>query len=473
MLVYGNFRYKAVEYSQYHYPRKFILTMAPKNIGIKAMEVYIPTNYVNQAELEKFDGIPAGKYTIGLGQTNMAFVSDREDIYSIALTATSRLLKNYNIDPNSIGRLEVGTETLLDKSKSVKSVLMQLFGDNDDIEGVDTINACYGGTSAVINAVNWIESSSWDGRNAIVVAGDIAIYSQGAARPTGGVGSVALLIGPDAPLVFDSVRGSHMEHAYDFYKPDFTSEYPVVDGHFSLTCYTKSLDHAYQNYSKKITKEAGKTVGILDHFDYSAFHVPTCKLVTKSFARLLYNDFLSNPEAFKEKLEPEVFEQVSALSYEQSLTDRNVEKVFLGLAKAESAKRVTPALKVATNTGNMYTASCWSSLASVLYFVGNEALQGKKISVFSYGSGLASTFLSLNVVGDISAITKVLDLDFKLGEGRKQRTPQEYVEAIELREKAHLQKSFKPSGSVDDIASGAYYLVDINDKFQRAYEVKK
>lgn len=447
--------------------------MAPKNIGIKAIEVYIPTNYVNQAELEKFDEIPAGKYTIGLGQTNMAFVSDREDIYSIALTATSRLLKNYNIDPNSIGRLEVGTETLLDKSKSVKSVLMQLFEGNDDIEGIDTVNACYGGTSAVINAVNWVESSSWDGRDAIVVAGDIAIYSKGAARPTGGVGSVAMLIGPDAPLVFDPVRGSHMEHAYDFYKPDFTSEYPVVDGHFSLTCYTKSLDYAYRNYSKKITKEFGKTVGILDHFAYSAFHVPTCKLVTKSFARLLYNDFKSNPEAFKEKLEPEVFEQVSALSYEESLTDRNLEKVFLGLAKAESNKRVTPALKVATNTGNMYTASCWTSLASVLYFVGNEELQGKKLSVFSYGSGLASTFLSLNVVGDISAINKVLNLDYKLGEGRKQRTPQEYVAAIELREKAHLQKSFKPSGSVDDISTGAYYLVDINDKFQRAYEVKK
>lgn len=447
--------------------------MAPQNIGIKAIEVYIPTNYVNQAELEKFDEIPAGKYTIGLGQTNMAFVSDREDIYSISLTATSRLLKNFNIDPNSIGRLEVGTETLLDKSKSVKSVLMQLFEGNDDIEGIDTVNACYGGTSAVINAVNWVESSSWDGRDAIVVAGDIAIYSKGAARPTGGVGSVAMLIGPDAPLVFDPIRGSHMEHAYDFYKPDFTSEYPVVDGHFSLTCYTKSLDYAYRNYSKKITKEFGKTVGILDHFAYSAFHVPTCKLVTKSFARLLYNDFKSNPEAFKEKLEPEVFEQVSALSYEESLTDRNLEKVFLGLAKAESAKRVTPALKVATNTGNMYTASCWTSLASVLYFIGNEELQGKKVSVFSYGSGLASTFLSLNVVGDISAINKNLNLDYKLGEGRKQRTPEEYVAAIELREKAHLQKSFKPSGSVDDIASGAYYLVDINDKFQRAYEVKK
>lgn len=446
--------------------------MAPKNVGIKAIEVYIPANYVNQAELEKFDGIPAGKYTIGLGQTNMAFVSDREDIYSLALTVTSRLLKNYNIDPNSIGRLEVGTETLLDKSKSVKSVLMQLFGTNDDIEGVDTINACYGGTSAVINAINWVESLSWDGRDAIVVAGDIAIYSQGAARPTGGVGSVAILIGPDAPIVFDPVRGSHMEHAYDFYKPDFTSEYPVVDGHFSLTCYTKSLDHAYRNYSKKVTK-TDKNVGVLDHFDYSAFHVPTCKLVTKSFARLLYNDFAHDAASFKGKLSEEDFEFVKGLTYEQSLTDRNLEKIFLGLAKEESAKRVTPALKVATNTGNMYTASCWTSLASLLFFIGNDALQGKRISIFSYGSGLASTLMSVRVVGDISAITKVLDLEHKLGAGRTQRTPEEYIAAIELREGLHLQKSVQPKGSVDEIASGAYYLVDVNDKFQRAYEVKK
>jgi hydroxymethylglutaryl-CoA synthase len=61
-------------------------------------------------------------------------------------------LSKYKIDPNSIGRLEVGTETILDKSKSVKSVLMQLFGDNTNIEGVDTVNACYGGTNAVFNS---------------------------------------------------------------------------------------------------------------------------------------------------------------------------------------------------------------------------------------------------------------------------------------------------------------------------------
>ena len=46
-------------------------------------------------------------------------------------------------------------------------------------------------------------SCCFSGRYALVVAGDIAVYATGNARPTGGVGAVALLIGPNAPLIFD------------------------------------------------------------------------------------------------------------------------------------------------------------------------------------------------------------------------------------------------------------------------------
>jgi hydroxymethylglutaryl-CoA synthase len=177
-----------------------------------------------------FDGVPKGKYTIGLGQSYMACTDDREDINSFALSCksipndahtshpnassnpspfqhigVSSLLEKYNIDPRSIGRLDVGTETIIDKSKSVKTTLMDLFADsgNFDIEGIDSKNACYGSTAAVFNAINWIESSSWDGRNAIVFAGDIAIYAEGSARPAGGAGACAMLIGPNAPVVFE------------------------------------------------------------------------------------------------------------------------------------------------------------------------------------------------------------------------------------------------------------------------------
>jgi hydroxymethylglutaryl-CoA synthase len=121
------------------------------------------------------------------------------------ILVVSSLLSKYNVDPTSIGRIDVGTETIIDKSKSVKTVLMDLFAasGNTDIEGIDSKNACYGSTAALFNAINWIESSSWDGRNAIVFAGDIAIYAEGAARPVGGAGACAMLIGPDAPVVFD------------------------------------------------------------------------------------------------------------------------------------------------------------------------------------------------------------------------------------------------------------------------------
>jgi hydroxymethylglutaryl-CoA synthase len=107
----------------------------PENVGILAIEMYVPSRYVPLTELEKADNC-TGKYTVGLGQLNMGFCDDREDISSIFLTAVHSLLEKYNIDPKSIGRLEVGTETLIDKSKSVKTSLMQLFGPNNDLEGV-------------------------------------------------------------------------------------------------------------------------------------------------------------------------------------------------------------------------------------------------------------------------------------------------------------------------------------------------
>ena len=79
----------------------------------------------------------------------------------------------------------------MDKSKAVKTTLMQLFAEhgNQDIEGIDTTNACYGGTAAMLNSVAWLETAEADGRYAIVVAADIAVYEAGPARPTGGEGA--------------------------------------------------------------------------------------------------------------------------------------------------------------------------------------------------------------------------------------------------------------------------------------------
>ena len=44
---------------------------------------------ISEEELEEFDGVSKGKYTIGLGQKFMACCDDREDINSFALTGES------------------------------------------------------------------------------------------------------------------------------------------------------------------------------------------------------------------------------------------------------------------------------------------------------------------------------------------------------------------------------------------------
>ncbi|KAH8897025.1 putative hydroxymethylglutaryl-CoA synthase [Thozetella sp. PMI_491] len=461
----------------------------PQNIGIKAIEIYFPSQYVEQSELEKFDGVSTGKYTIGLGQTKMSFCDDREDIYSFALTVTSKLLKNYNIDPNSIGRLEVGTETILDKSKSVKTVLMQLFGENTNIEGVDTINACYGGTNAVFNTVNWVESSAWDGRDGIVIAGDIALYAKGNARPTGGAGAVAMLIGPNAPIVLEpGLRGTHMQHSYDFYKADLTSEYPIVDGHYSLTCYTEALDSAYRAYNKREAllaqngtnghanghangNGAAETVPPktpLDRFDYLAFHAPNCKLVAKSYGRLLYHDYLADPEspAFAD-VPPELRD----MDYKKSLTDKVVEKTFMALTKKRFQERVNPGIQVATLCGNMYCASVWGGLASLVSHIDSAQLQGKRIALFSYGSGLAASFCSFRINASTESISKVLDIPNRLN-ARLAVPPETYDRMCDLRKQAHLQKNYKPQGETTDIAPGTYFLENVDDMFKRTYSIK-
>ncbi|KAF2206003.1 hydroxymethylglutaryl-CoA synthase [Delitschia confertaspora ATCC 74209] len=457
----------------------------PSNIGIKAIELYFPSQCVDQAELEKFDGVSQGKYTIGLGQTKMSFCDDREDMYSLALTAVSSLVKKYNIDLKNIGRLEVGTETLLDKSKSVKSVLMQLFEEsgNFNVEGVDTVNACYGGTNALFNSVNWVESSGWDGRDAIVVAGDIALYKKGNARPTGGAGCVAMLVGPNAPIVMDAgLRGSYITHAYDFYKPDLTSEYPVVDGQFSIRCYTEAVDACYKAYNnREVTLKSqanGHANGAngtqeqetpLDRFDYMCFHAPTCKLVSKSYARLLYNDYMANPA---NPIFSEVPPELRDLDYAASVTDKQVEKVFMGLAKKRFAARVQPSIQVPTMCGNMYCGSVYGSLASLIANINSESSLGKRVGMFSYGSGLASSMFSFKIQGSIEDMQKKLDLHTRL-DSRRTVAPEAYDEMCNLREKAHLQKDYSPAGSTEHMFPGTYYLAGIDGMFRRTYEIKQ
>jgi len=444
-----------------------------KRVGVVASECYFPSTFVSQAALEEFDGVSPGKYTAGLGQTRMAFTGAGEDINSMMLSALTNLMEKYNLSYSDIGRLEVGTETILDKSKSSKTALMPLFAEsgNTDVLGVTNKNACYGGTAALFNTIDWVESSAWDGRYGVVLAGDIAVYERGPARPTGGAGVVALLVGPEAPLVLENqLRASHFEDAYDFYKPDHASEYPFVDGPLSNSCYLRAVDKCYQSFCAKFERHTGEKFSVFGSAPGAAdrflFHQPYAKLVQKSFGRLLYNDLLRG--AVDDAALAEIAEQFAGLSDADSYTNRDLDKACVTATKAAYEERVFPYTHAGRNLGNSYTGSLYFGLLSLIAASDKTDLANERVLMFSYGSGLAATMFSLRVDGDLTEQRETCNLLNRL-EDRHEASPEVFTDALSERAEFHSSMGFEVRDTPTKLAPGAFHLAAVDTLGRRSY----
>ncbi|EGB07659.1 hypothetical protein AURANDRAFT_5451, partial [Aureococcus anophagefferens] len=188
--------------------------------GIVALDYHAPSLCVRATDVEHFHGSP-GRYTVGRGQELVTFASDDEDAVSMALSALCRLLARSELAFEDIGRLECGTESGVDRGKSTKSFLMSLFeatGDLD-VQGADAVNACYGGTNALLSTRNWIHGPEWTGRYGAVVCSDPAVHPDPAQLAGVGASAVSLLAGPRASLAMETRCTTFVKHAWDFYRP--------------------------------------------------------------------------------------------------------------------------------------------------------------------------------------------------------------------------------------------------------------
>uniref|UniRef100_A0A7S4SVQ3 Hydroxymethylglutaryl-CoA synthase n=2 Tax=Ditylum brightwellii TaxID=49249 RepID=A0A7S4SVQ3_9STRA len=460
-------------------------------IGILAIETYTSHQYVLQSELETHEHVSPGKFTIGLGQKGIALTGDREDINSICLTAVHNLLEKYDIDVTDVGRVEVGTETLVDKSKSTKTVLMDLFPNNTDIEGATIVNACYGGTAALLNAFLWCDSNAYNGKYAIVVAGDIAAYDKGPARPTGGMGAVALLIGRDAPLTIDlRQRVTHASHVWDFYKPDPSKETPVVDGVLSQVCYYQALEDVYTRFCDVMS--SGDVFGLKDYGvdtakdTYFCFHAPYNKLVQKSFGRLCFLDarrrFHSTTAADDE--EDDELKPYLTKPLEETYTDKTLEKILKNKSSTMFHEKMKDANYAGQWIGNTYTGSVFFGLASLIDRLGGgdggDLSVGKSIVMFSYGSGALASMYRLQVREtttskhakfSIPKMSSTLQLTQRL-ESRQKVAANELDLALNTRaEMHHVGAPYTPVYPTEGrLLPGTYYLKEIDGQWRRFYE---
>lgn len=158
---------------------------------------------------------------MGRGQDNITLVGDDEDVVSMAMSSFTRLMQQCELIVADIGRLEVGTESAIDRGKSTKSFLMSLFEADGlhSVEGVDSVNACYGGTNAFFSTTNWIDGPVWNGTYGAVVCSDPAVHPDPARISGIGASSISLAAGLHASFALQHDRITFMKHSWDFYRP--------------------------------------------------------------------------------------------------------------------------------------------------------------------------------------------------------------------------------------------------------------
>lgn len=177
-----------------------------------------------------------------------------------------------------------------------------------------------------------------------------------------------------------------------------------------------------------------------------AFHTPNCKLVSKSYARIKYNDLKMDDNADWHGISDELCN----LSREESLSNKALEKALVALTSDLYKERIEPCVLAPSLCGNMYTASLYCSLISLICNVDLKAAQGKTIGLFSvsdispprsvidsvhhdnnyghqYGSGAASALFGLKVTGDLTTMVSKLDIMNRL-QRRYVANPEEYEE---------------------------------------------
>ncbi|MCA3015426.1 MAG: hydroxymethylglutaryl-CoA synthase [Myxococcaceae bacterium] len=366
------------------------------HVGIDALGVAVPSSYIDLEVLAKARGVDPQKYLNGLGTSRMGVAPLDEDTVTLAARAASMALKSAQVAPDEIGLLVVGTETAVDHSKPVSSFVQGLLGIGTRCRVFETKHACYGGTAALMMALDWIRAGSARGRKALIVCSDIARYGLGTAgEPTQGAGAVALVVSENPRLLeLDPSRtGQYASDVHDFWRPLYSKD-AFVDGHYSVQCYLDAIAGAYRHFKEL---EPGVTA---NDFAALAYHVPYGKMAKKAHRQLRELEQDPAPDA----------------SFEAQV----------------AASLVLPA-----QVGNIYTGSLYLALTSLLA-TSARVLDGQRVGLFSYGSGSCAEFFAGTVVPGAQARVQALGLGALL-DARRALSIDEYEAVMRAREAADVK----------------------------------
>lgn len=399
------------------------------SVGIDDFSVYIPQLYLPIKTLADRRDIPYAKLNKGLGLEQMSVPDAREDAATMAANAVLDLIHKNDLDPTTIGRIYLGTESALDGAKPTATYVLEMLEDHfADVYGpecmvncdvVDLTFACIGGVDALQNCLEW--AAARDDRRAIVVTSDQAKYEmQSSGEYTQGAGAVAMLV-KQAPrlLAIDPDFGVATRPAHDFFKPvrrvnkrelirevidmlpevspedvsmekleeklceslevkgvlDCNEAYltlhkstPVFDGPYSNEAYTARIREALMDYRRRAGEKAGK---LSDDYAALAFHLPYAFQGRRMFPELFMEELKA-----KDEWAPFIDRNNLDVPCADDYNDREAyitrcAEFLKQVSKTDDYRRfadryIAPGEWASARVGNLYAGSVFLSILAVL-----------------------------------------------------------------------------------------------------------
>ncbi len=398
-------------------------------VGIDDLAFYTPKLYLDIRTLAEARDIPYEKLAHGLGLHKMSLPDVHEDAATMAAEVIAELIERNNLDPRSIGRIYLGTESALDGAKPtatyavgmVEQHLADRYGPDSfrHCDVLDLTFACIGAVDALQNTLDWVAT---DPNNiGIVVASDIAKYEMhSTGEYTQGAGAVAMLVRwQPRLLVVRPLYGVAMESVHDFYKPrrERFSETPVFDGQFSNQCYQQRMSEALADFRRRAVAQGlfreDQYPALSERWARMIFHLPYAFHAKRMYVEQFVEE-RKNKGMWQKDVARFGFPQLETVRFADK---KAYDKAYMGFLKSVSesamykkfvAEKLEKPQRASQETGNLYTASIFLALMSSLEcdLRENFPLAGKRIGFVAYGSGSKSKIFEAIVQPNWAEVAK-------------------------------------------------------------------
>lgn len=393
--------------------------------GIERLNFYGGSAYIDVRDMfearglddSRFDNLMLYRKSVGMPW---------EDAVSNGVNAAKPILEAMSQEERSrIDLVITASESGLDFGKSMSTYVHDLLGLDRECRLYEVKQACFGGTAALEAGSTFVASQMSPGSKVLVIATDV-VYTTARGtyvEPSQGVGAVAMLIGED-PQVLDldfQAYGSSSYEVMDTCRPVANLE--TGDADLSLMSYLDCLAKAYASYERKV-----QGASFAETFSHLAFHTPFAGMV-KGGHRKMMRDLLG-------------------------MSGQDVE--------ADFARRVQPSLKFCGEVGNVYSATLYLALASLISTA--EIAQPQRVGLFSYGSGCSSKFFSGVISPESQRHVRAMRIQERL-DARRRLTMEEYDHTLDLNAdwgfgvQNQVAGTRDPSGVYEEMFEGSGLLV--------------